>query len=321
MKAPRRFQYKPRDPNVVKTRATQRGSDFDSIFKEGLKIFKPKEGKNTIRILPPGWEGADHYGYDAYINYGIGINDQAYLSLSEMRKEADPLHEARRKAERAGDKELADSLRPTKRVMMFLIDRTAEDEGPQLWPAPWTVDKAFCSLSIDDESGAALPVDDPDEGHDIRFYKEGTGRTTKYPAERMRILKPSKLSENERLAEEWLEQIAENSIPECLNFYDYDHIAAAFDGHVRESDKPNKGGKTASQDDDEDADSYKTTKTTTTATKKPKGRAEPELGPNEELDEETGEITTKDPPFDEDDDAAVKNNIAKLRSRLASRRG
>lgn len=310
MKATKRFTYQKRDTEVVKQRANQRGSDFDSIFREGVKIFKPKDGKNTVRILPPTWDKADHYGYDMYVNYGIGVNDQAYLSLSEMKKQPDPLAEARRKAERSGDKETADQLRPTKRVGMYVIDRNAEDEGPLFWPAPWTVDKAFCSLAIDEEEGVPLMVDDPEMGHDIRFYKEGTGRTTKYPAEKMRILKPSKLSEDAGLAEDWLQLITENPIPDLLNFYDYEHIAAAFDGHVRSADTPKTTGKgKPSEEDEEDAKPARNARATTRVT----SSASDENG----YDSETGEVTSN--PLPDDEDEGARSNIAKIRARLAGR--
>ena len=48
-KLTRRFTYTPRDPEIVKQRSNQRGGDFDSIYKEGIKLFKPREGKNTDR--------------------------------------------------------------------------------------------------------------------------------------------------------------------------------------------------------------------------------------------------------------------------------
>lgn len=317
----RRFQYQQRDPQVVKNRSNQRGGDFDSIYKEGIKIFKPREGKNIIRILPPSWGSADHYGYDLFVNYGIGIDEQAYLSLKEMKKLPDPLDEARREAEKDGDKKLADSLKPSKRVAFYVIDRMAEDEGVQLWPAPWTVDKAFCGIAIDEESGAATMVDHPDEGYDITFYKEGTGMMTKYPAEKMRIKRqPSALSEDENQANEWLNWVQEHPIPDMLNFYDYDHIAAAFEGHTpRDKDDARPQGKRQSNPlPDKPA---------------PKPQSRYQASEDEEVDEETGEITKKPngkpkpvrkaEPADEDEneaEEAAKMSVSSIRERLAGRR-
>ncbi len=232
MKNGRKFTYQPRDPSTIKERANQRGGDFDSIFKNGTKLYKPRDGKNLIRVLPPTWENCEHYGYEIWCNYGIGVDDQSYLSLSKMKNQPDPLAEARKLAEKQGDRKLVDSLAPRKRVLIYVIDRNAEDEGPQLWSAPWTVDKDFCNLSFDEDTREVIMVDDPEEGCDIRFYKEGTGLTTKYDAAKMRLMKPSRLHEDEKIMDEWLEYVQANPIPDCLNFYDYDHISSVFAGHV-----------------------------------------------------------------------------------------
>jgi len=231
-----RFQYTRRDPSNIKERAKQQGGDFDSIFKPGTKLFKPRDGKNIIRILPPAWPDAEHYGYDIWLNYNIGIDNQSYLSLSKMKKERDPIVEARKQAERDGDKKLADSLEPKRRVLMYVVDRSNEQDGPQLWSAPWTVDKSFAALAFDEDTNELVMVDDPETGNDIKFVKEGQGQTTKYPAEQMRIFKPSRLSEDDRNMNEWLEFIVSNPIPNLLNFYTYDHISEVFSGHVAKSE-------------------------------------------------------------------------------------
>jgi hypothetical protein len=324
-KAIKKFVYQNRDSSTVKARATQRSGDFDSIFKEGVKIFKPREGKNKIRILPPSWADPSHYGFEIFVNYGIGVDEQSYLSLSAMKNEPDPLAEARKQAERQGNKTLADSLKPTKRVMFYVIDRMAEDEGVQLWAAPWTIDKSFASLAIDEESGAVTMVDHPDEGHDITFYKEGTGMTTKYPAERMRISRePCPLSDDAALADEWLEQITSQPLPEVLNFYDYDHIAAAFDGQVR-NDKTSAKPKGKSDDEDDLGEKIVKVKPTLPKTKLAKVD-------DDEIDEDTGEVTPKKPngkaapvkaaePDDQDEEATAKLSVSSIRNRLAGRKG
>jgi gp32 DNA binding protein like len=317
----KRFPYQPRDPNVVKIRSNQRSGDFDSIYKERVKIFKPREGKNTIRILPPSWPQADHYGYEIFVNYGIGVDDNAYLSLSAMKNEADPLAEARKQAEREGDKKLADSLKPNKRVLFYLIDRMAEEEGVQLWAAPWTVDKCFCGIAIDEDTGSVTMVDHPEDGYDIVFTKEGTGLTTKYPAEKMRIKKaPSPLHEDENLANEWLGYIQENPLPDQLNFYPYEHIANAFEGHVAKSTDERLSKRTTTKDDDDNEPTAKPSKT------KPK----PVVDDDEDVDEDTGEVTKKPnggkvaakKPEPEDDEAeTAKMSVSSIRERLAGRRG
>src|SRR5580692_7712113 len=104
LKAKPKFEYQARSADQWRKKAAEKGGDFDSIWKQGIKLFKPREGKNLIRILPPGWTDPppDHYALDIYVNYGIGIDEQAYLSLSKMKHEPDPIAEARKQAEREG---------------------------------------------------------------------------------------------------------------------------------------------------------------------------------------------------------------------------
>lgn len=326
MKQSSRFQYTRRDAEVIKQRGNQRGSDYDPLIRDGIKIYKPKEGKNTIRILPPTWERADHYGYDVFVNYGVGLNEGAYISLHDMKKQPDPLAEARRKAERQGDKDVADSLKATKRVGMYVIDRNAEDEGPQLWLAPWTVDRDLCNFSIDEDEGVPLMIDDPEEGNDIRFHKEGTGKTTKYPAGKMKILKPSRLSDDAGLAEEWLQFVSENPIPDTLIYYDYDHIAQVFDGHVRGNDNPKSGakGKVSTSDAEDNDDDARNVRQRPSLSRPDKNETRPistrSRDNEEEYDPETGVVKESGPPFDPDEDGEPRSNLSKIRARISGRK-
>jgi hypothetical protein len=237
----RQFKYQRRDASSVRERANMRGGDFDSFTKSSTKIYKVRDGKNLIRILPPTWDDARHYGYDIWINYGIGADNQSYLSLSKMKGEPDPIADAKRVAEREGDKKLADALKPRQRIGIWVIDRMAEEEGPQFWPAPFSFDKDLANLCMDEDSGEVLMIDDPVDGRDVRFYKEGQGLKTKYDPTKIKVLQPSPLSEDERLENSWLEYVQDHPVPSVLNYYSYDHIASVFDGQAR-----------VDRDDDED---------------------------------------------------------------------
>ena len=180
------FVYQKRSREDFKKRANMKGGGFDSFIKPEYKTYKVRDGKNIIRILPATWEidegETGHYGYDLHVNYSIGADNAAYLSLSKMKGLPDPLADARREAEKEGDEKLAKALRPIARVGIWLIDRQDEDEGPQFWAVPFTVDKAFINLSMDEDTKEYVYVDDPEEGYDIRFYKEGQQLSTKYDA-------------------------------------------------------------------------------------------------------------------------------------------
>lgn len=251
----RSFQYQKRTKEDIKARANAKGGDFDQYLLPQFKMYKPKDGKNLIRILPPTWDNAKHYGFELYLNYGIGVDNQTYLSLDKMKEEKDPILEARRRAEREGEDKVAKALKPRQRILMWIIDRMDEDEGPQLWAAPFSVDRDIASISFDDDTGEVSMIDNEEEGCDVRFFKEGSGLLTKYPPAKMKLLKPSPLHEEQELQDEWLAFITENPLPECLQYYDYEHIKEAFNGHVRvdeDDDEKKERRRNRSRDDDED---------------------------------------------------------------------
>jgi hypothetical protein len=251
----RGFRYQKRSREDLKERANMKGGNYDSYIKPRFKQWKPKDGKNIIRILPPTWKDARHYGMDIFVNFNVGPDNQSYLSLSKHGKGADPLEEARREAQREGDKDFAKKLNPSQRILYWIIDRNDEDEGPLLWAAPFTFDKSLSNLCIDEETKDVMFIDDPQEGCDVRFYKEGQGLLTKYDPSKMKLLKSSTIHEDEGQENDWLDFIHENPLPDVLNFYDYDHIKMTFDGQIGSRDddddeKPAARKRPSNRDDD-----------------------------------------------------------------------
>lgn len=288
----RGFKYKKRDKDVVRQRANSKGGGYDSIVHSKYKMYKARDGKNIIRILPPTWDDAGHYALSIFVNYSIGVDNQSYLSLAKHGKGKDPIAEARKQAERDGDEKLTKALKPRERALMWVIDRLDEDEGPQLWAAPYTVDKDICSICYDEDTKDVVWIDEPKTGQDIRFYKEGTGLTTEYPAAKMKLMGQSPLHDDETVMEEWLDYVNENPLPDCLNFYDYDHIKAVFNGagpseDDDDDDEDVKPRKRASKSDDDDED------------EKPRKRAS-----RDDDDEEEAPKSRKRMARDDDEDEA-----------------
>ena len=247
----RSFRYQKRSREDIKERANMRGGDFDSIFKSKYKLYKVRDGKNLIRILPPTWDDAKHYGYDLWINYNVGVDNQSYLSLSKMKGEKDPLEDARKAAERDGDKELINALKPRQRILMWVIDRQAEDEGPQLFSCPFTLDKAILNKCFDEDTNDTIYPDDPEEGCDVRFYKEGSGLKTDYPAEKIKMFEATPLCDDADLQQDWLDFVTKNPLPDVIQFYDYDHINGVFNGQVGSRDRDEDKRPRRDRDDDE----------------------------------------------------------------------
>ena len=256
----RRFKYQDRTADQTKKRATQQGGMYDQPFKPEFKVFSPKEGRHRVRILPPTWDNPEHYGIDVWMVSNIGPDNQTYLSLSKMKGVPDPITEEYDRARREGDdEEYIASLKPYRRVLVWVIDRDNPDEGPMLWSMPWSIDKDVAALSIDDDTREVLTLDHPDDGYDIEFTKEGKGLQTKYVGLKI-ARKSTPLSDDEAEAERWLEIITQNPLPETLVYFDYEHIKKTFEGKSKkknkdeDDEKPAKGPKTRREDPDDDDD-------------------------------------------------------------------
>lgn len=220
------FVYKQRSAEENRKRAENTGRDFESIYKDGVNLYKVKDGDNSIRVLPPTFKGAQHYGLDIQVHFGIGPDRATYLCLNKMLDKPCPICEARQEAQRDGDDELAKELAPKQRVLVALIDRDDEKAGVQIWGMPWTVDRDLAQVAVDRKTKEVLPIDHPEEGYDVFFTKTGKERNTKYGG----ISVDRQPSELGRRGDEWLDWIQEHPLDTLLNYASYDDIAKAFNG-------------------------------------------------------------------------------------------
>lgn len=227
------FVYERRNDEETARRADV-NSKFDKYIHGDVKIYKPRDGENHIRILPPTWKGAKHFGYDLWVHYGVGADRQTYLCLQKMHKDAlafvertkadwtpdgsDPVEDECSKLRRDGYEKEAKEAAHRMRVGVYLIDRKAESEGVQFWPMPQSVDREIVQHSKDRRTGAILTVDHPEDGYDIFFTKKGKEKNTDYSGVDV-DRSPSPLDNNKAL--DWA---MDHPIPEMLIFYSYDHI-------------------------------------------------------------------------------------------------
>lgn len=218
------YQYRPRSSEEAKKRADAGGSNFDSYVKETIKLFTPRGGDNIIRIMPPTWKDAAHFGYDIYLHYNIGSDNSAYLCPDKMAGKPCPICEERARAEKAGDADYASKLKPNKRVLVWMIDRNEAKDGPIMWSMPWTIDRDILKISIDKSTGEMLPIDHPYEGFDVEFERKGTGTKTEYIG--IAIARRSSDLGSDR----WLDFVQDNPIPDQLIIQDYDYLAKVFSG-------------------------------------------------------------------------------------------
>jgi len=175
---------------------------------------------------------------DLWIHYNVGPDNARYLCAAKMKegnKQCPICDEIR-----SMPAEDAAELRERKQVLTWIIDREKESEGPKLYPMPWTLDRDICKLSQEEDSKSYLMIDDPDDGFDVEFQKEGTGLTTKYGAIRI-ARKPTPMTDDQKRADAWLEVVDESPLPKMIKFWPYDHIKEVFSAQ-----------KDRSSDDDDD---------------------------------------------------------------------
>lgn len=238
------FEYQGRSSEDVRERANKGANDFDKILKDGVKMFKPNDGDNRIRILPPTWKGAKHFGHDIYVHYGVGADRGSYLCLHKMKGEPDPINEERERARADDDEKYAKELDAKRRVLVYLIDRDHPKEGVQAWAMPWTVDRDIVKVTQDKETREVLPIDHPEDGYDVEFEKQGSKERTEYLAVSI-ARRSSKLGDSA-----WLDFAMDNPLPEQLNYYDYEHIAKAFKGSSTHKDSRSDERGSRDRDDD-----------------------------------------------------------------------
>src|ERR1700747_1884482 len=105
-------------------RKRESGSTFQGFILDEVQGFSPKK-ENWVRFAPPTWEDASHYGIDIWVHYSVGPENASVLCLYKMTGKPCPVCEAHASAEAAG-REDADRLKPTRRVLVWLVNRNDE---------------------------------------------------------------------------------------------------------------------------------------------------------------------------------------------------
>ena len=166
-------------------------SSVSSWLKDpNVSIFVPKQGQNTIKILPPlqeeGVKFDSPWGLSVW-QYWLNPLKLYLLSPSTFNsKVADPLNAyclfERNRIEELRKVHGIDSeqpnLRAMRRTLIWVID-LMEDNKVKLWA---------CSKSILDDllvicrqgTGDYLPIEDLDNGFPLSFSRDGEGKQTKY---------------------------------------------------------------------------------------------------------------------------------------------
>ena len=227
------IKFRPRkvERDSIQKRAEQSASDFVTIFKDKYNVYKV-QNKNVLRILPVDQDwGLEHYGMEVYVHYNVGADTESYLCLDKMKRERCPICEAAAAAQKSGDAEFAKTLKPSKRVVVWALDRETKELAPVLWNMPWTIDRDIADRCVDKISGEVLDITDLDEGFDVSFSREGQGLKTKYIGIDI-ARRPSPVCRDDRDLEEVVEFLVNNPLPDVLKYYSYEEINHSFTGTV-----------------------------------------------------------------------------------------
>lgn len=230
-----KFVYKPRSPDSVRAHAVRRR--YDSIWKDGTEVFRPKEGDNQLRVLPSTWGDRDHYAYRIFLHSFVGPDNGSYLCLRRMKNERCAICEAANAARDDGEEEDARSLQAVERWACYVIhrdDRNAKVR-PKIYEIVPYVDADLCALAESKKTGKVKFIDDPENGYDITIRRTGTGLNTRYLPQIDSEASP--IADDRKDQEEILDYISENPIPDMLKFCDNDYLEKMISGGAKQKDE------------------------------------------------------------------------------------
>ena len=176
-----------------------------------VQMWKPGLGEYKVRCLP--WKNAAE-GQPFMERWFYYIGENAGILAPNQFGKPDPINDLIRKLYSSGkpdDRVLAKKLAPKMRCYAPVIVRGEEDKGVQVWAFGKIVYQRMLGFFLDEEVGDIL---DPSQGFDLKVtISKAAGKqfndTMVDPARR-----PSKLHEDSKQAETWL-----NSIPSIDDMY------------------------------------------------------------------------------------------------------
>lgn len=151
--------------------------------RQSFKFWKPKEGRNVIRILPP--KGENSIYSEARVHFGVGPNKRMVVCPQTIGQPC-PVCEQVNKLWQMGGEEnerMARSLRATERYYYNVIDRTLQegDEGyneVMVFSSGVTIFQAIATMIVDPDFG---DVTDPEAGFNLIINRQkGEGRSVSY---------------------------------------------------------------------------------------------------------------------------------------------
>jgi hypothetical protein len=130
---------------------------------KSTSLWKPKQGKNVIRIVPYAHKKDDPF-IELYFHYGV--NNKTYISPISFGR-PDPIVEFAEKLKKSGDKDQwrkGRSLEPKMRTYVPILVRGEESEGVKFWGMGKTVYADLLAIMAEPDYG---DISDLRNGRDI----------------------------------------------------------------------------------------------------------------------------------------------------------
>ena len=290
------FKYQSRSKQDHDRSSSESSGQFDAYIRDGIPAFRPHDGANRIRVLPPTFEDPADFAFTILVHYGIGADEQTYLCRKMIGEDEEcVICDEQARLMKEGEADDAADFKHRKRKATWLIDRKAEESDPLFWAMPFGTWKDTV-LVCKDEDGEVIELDHPEEGHDVMFTKEGAKKRTKYTGVRLGKQRPIVPDEDDM--ERILSFIQENPLNEVLVFFDNEYLQSVLEGQVTRSDDDDD------EDDDEEEEEEKTRrrKKTKSKSKKSKKRDEDEDDDDDEDKDDDDEDPDEDPDEMPDED-------------------
>lgn len=247
--------------------------------------FKPKEGKNTIRILPP-WSDSGLWYKEAALHYGMTDEtgkERAYPCLKMFGEDCPVCNKRDEFMEGDGeDKKIADKIRARVKFYANVLDRATG--SVKIWGFSQKTLGVLLSYCSDPDYG---DITNPDEGFDVVIERTGTGKLDTRYAIRVKP-KPSAVD-----VDGW-EDFLQNLDTVVVDHMDEDALEEIVVANFGSSKKKSKKDEDDDEDEDEDEEEEETPK------KKSKKPSEDE--DDEDEDEEEAPKKKSKKPVEEDED-------------------
>lgn len=147
---------------------------------QGDKYWKPKQGKNIIRILPSNREDGN-FAFHSIQHHGFKVDgkNRAYPCMLSFKKPC-PVCKVIAYHDTDTDPDVQEALKligARHQFLMNVIDRGVNDGKVKIYAAPKTVMTEIYHFVSDDDYG---DITDEDEGHDVKIDRTGEMLATRY---------------------------------------------------------------------------------------------------------------------------------------------